>query len=429
MPTILKTKNSVTTTVVPTTLQQGELAVNITDKKVWVGNAATTPVQLLGDGGSASFTSIAFGAGTVSAPSITFTGDTNTGIYSPAADTIAFTEGGVESMRITSAGDVVVGGTAALNSSAGRGNITINGSSSSILNLGTGGTVKGYVFHTGTDMTLQNDVNGFLNFVTNGTERMRIDSSGNVGIGTSTTTDAGVTITTSVSRDSGWNAKLGLQSTGTNNYPTLLFSGCSSASRYGAIIQTTNTSGNSPTNITAGIIFENTSSTAGNIVFTTNGNIGTTSSTEAMRISSGQQVGIGKSPAVTLDVNGAINYDPNVTVNGLSVVSRATYNDGVNRALGASWNNCFGIITIKGTGGATNIPFFSNGGGGVAFQCTTLDPDAGTWSYGGPTITFTTAGTGGNTFVLAFLSGSGSFELQRTAGSGSFTVVIQHYTT
>jgi trimeric autotransporter adhesin len=50
MATILKTKNSVTTTVVPTTLQQGELAVNITDKKMWVGNAATTPVQLLGGG-------------------------------------------------------------------------------------------------------------------------------------------------------------------------------------------------------------------------------------------------------------------------------------------------------------------------------------------------------------------------------------------
>jgi trimeric autotransporter adhesin len=50
MPTILKTKNSVTTTVAPTTLQQGELAVNITDKKMWVGNAATTPVQILGAG-------------------------------------------------------------------------------------------------------------------------------------------------------------------------------------------------------------------------------------------------------------------------------------------------------------------------------------------------------------------------------------------
>ncbi len=53
-------------------------------------------------------------AGTASLPSITFTGDTNTGIFSPAADTIAFTEGGVESMRITSAGEVLVGGTTAM---------------------------------------------------------------------------------------------------------------------------------------------------------------------------------------------------------------------------------------------------------------------------------------------------------------------------
>jgi len=154
------------------------------------------------------------------------------------------------------------------------------------------------------------------------------------------------------------------------------------------------------------------------------------SGVEVMRISTGQQVGIGKSPAVTLDVNGAFNYDPNVTTNGISVVYRATFNDGVNRELGAAWNNTFGVVTIKATGGNTNIPFFSNGGGGVAYAATAFDPDAGTWSYGtGPTITFTTSGTGGNTFVLAFKGGSGLFDLQRTAGSGSFTVVIQHFTT
>jgi hypothetical protein len=50
-------------------------------------------------------------AGTVSLPAITTTGDTNTGIYFPAADTIAFTEGGAESMRITSAAAVIVNGT------------------------------------------------------------------------------------------------------------------------------------------------------------------------------------------------------------------------------------------------------------------------------------------------------------------------------
>jgi hypothetical protein len=48
-------------------------------------------------------------AGTASLPAITTTGDTNTGIFFPAADTIAFSEGGVESMRIDSSGNVGIG--------------------------------------------------------------------------------------------------------------------------------------------------------------------------------------------------------------------------------------------------------------------------------------------------------------------------------
>ena len=50
-----------------------------------------------------------FSAGSAAAPSITTTGDTNTGIFFPAADTIAFTEGGVESMRINSSGNLGLG--------------------------------------------------------------------------------------------------------------------------------------------------------------------------------------------------------------------------------------------------------------------------------------------------------------------------------
>ena len=46
--------------------------------------------------------------GTVSTPAIRGT-DANTGIFFPAADTIAFSEGGVEAMRITSAGKVGIG--------------------------------------------------------------------------------------------------------------------------------------------------------------------------------------------------------------------------------------------------------------------------------------------------------------------------------
>ena len=67
--------------------------------------------QIQSDTGNVVFTgNIAFPAGSASSPSIQPVGDTNTGIFFPAADTIAFAEGGVESMRIDSAG--IVTGTA-----------------------------------------------------------------------------------------------------------------------------------------------------------------------------------------------------------------------------------------------------------------------------------------------------------------------------
>jgi len=45
-------------------------------------------------------------AGASGTPSITTSGDTNTGIFFPAADTIGFAEGGSEAMRIDSSGNV-----------------------------------------------------------------------------------------------------------------------------------------------------------------------------------------------------------------------------------------------------------------------------------------------------------------------------------
>jgi hypothetical protein len=44
MATTIKLKNSVTGSSAPSSLVQGEAAINITDKKLWVGNASTTPI-------------------------------------------------------------------------------------------------------------------------------------------------------------------------------------------------------------------------------------------------------------------------------------------------------------------------------------------------------------------------------------------------
>jgi hypothetical protein len=61
-------------------------------------------------GGTLGVTGVAtFGDGSASAPSIANTGDVNTGIFFPAADTIAFAEGGAEAMRIDASGNVLIG--------------------------------------------------------------------------------------------------------------------------------------------------------------------------------------------------------------------------------------------------------------------------------------------------------------------------------
>jgi hypothetical protein len=125
-----------------------------------------------------------FAAGSAAAPSITTTGDTNTGIFFPAADTIAFTEGGVESMRIDSSGNVGIG-TASPANYANYRNLAISGTTGGNIDMLSGSTKVGNLFNDGTNFYAYNAIAGSLVFGTNNTERARIDSSGNLGIGTS----------------------------------------------------------------------------------------------------------------------------------------------------------------------------------------------------------------------------------------------------
>jgi hypothetical protein len=60
--------------------------------------------NFIGDGSDLSISTIAFADGSASTPSITNTGDTNTGMYFSAADTIAFTTGGTQRATIDSTG-------------------------------------------------------------------------------------------------------------------------------------------------------------------------------------------------------------------------------------------------------------------------------------------------------------------------------------
>jgi len=120
--------------------------------------------------GNVSATVGTFGAGSNTAPSITTTGDTNTGIYFPAADTIAFTEGGVESMRIDSSGNVGIG----------------TGSPSTKLTVVGAMNFGDNVSAPSVDAGIFRPADGTLAFVANGSERMRIFSTGGVSIGNTT---------------------------------------------------------------------------------------------------------------------------------------------------------------------------------------------------------------------------------------------------
>ena len=201
------------------------------DRTITLPNATGTVI--LNSGGQ----TIQFGAGAVGTPSITTVGDLDTGIWFPAANTTAISTGGSERLRIDSSGRLLAGTSSAdLTHNASVGKVFIEGSgdiSSSLVqtcwnasnasqawlilaksggsSVGTRGIVEadeslGILAFEGDDGTNfiraaaitarvdgtpgTNDMPGRLMFFTTAdgaaspTERMRIDSSGRVGIGT-----------------------------------------------------------------------------------------------------------------------------------------------------------------------------------------------------------------------------------------------------
>jgi hypothetical protein len=167
---------------------------------------ATSPTLVTPVLGAASATSITVAAGTVSDPAITTTGDTNTGIFFPAADTIAFTEGGAEAMRIDSSGSVRINNTsnatfsAQLNTqfttafqcgqylkvtdtSASQSMFIFgNSSSDAVGSIATNGSATSY--NTSATSGVIGIDASTIAINTASSERMRIDSSGNLLVGT-----------------------------------------------------------------------------------------------------------------------------------------------------------------------------------------------------------------------------------------------------
>ena len=106
---------------------------------------------------------------------------------------LQFNTNSSERMRITSAGDILVGLTSSTYSTTNRRSIVANGTTTALFGLVAGGVNKGYFYTTGTDIYLMSeDAAGSMIFGTANAERMRITSGGRVLINTTSVSSAGM---------------------------------------------------------------------------------------------------------------------------------------------------------------------------------------------------------------------------------------------
>lgn len=137
-------------------------------------------------------------AGAVGTPSITTSGDTNTGVFFPAADTIAFAEGGAESTRLDSSGNLLNGLTTASFNGTDQG-IQISRSAVGAALRITKSTSNFDITNDGAGLYLFLRDDNPIIFGTNNAQRARITNAGTLLVGktTDTTNANGVTLSPS----------------------------------------------------------------------------------------------------------------------------------------------------------------------------------------------------------------------------------------
>jgi hypothetical protein len=115
--------------------------------------------------------------GSASAPALSNDGDSNTGIFFPAADTIAFAEGGSEVARFDSSGNLGVGTTSPNKGGVPRA-VTLNSSGGNIVEFCVSDTRIGWVYGDNNLTALSAGGSRYIALETNGATRMRINSTG-----------------------------------------------------------------------------------------------------------------------------------------------------------------------------------------------------------------------------------------------------------
>ena len=317
-------------TLTPTKLNAARTATNIVNADI-SSSAAILGTKIDPDFGAQNVTAsrLVAGVGAVETPSVTFTGDGNTGMFRPAAETIAFATNGVEKMRIDSGGVETTSNFSGNRLIAGDGTTGAPG----IVFTGDGDTG---MWHPGVDVVA---------FSVGGTEKLRINSGGIVAAQLTGNAATATTLATARTIDISGDITATAQSfNGSANItiPAVITAGVivdadvnASAAIAGTKIDPDFGDGNVVTtgNLTATRLAaaDGTVSLPG-IMFTGDGNTGIfhpaadtiafcEGGTEVMRITSAGNVGVGtSSPSVKLDVNGIVNTASDYRVDGDQVV-------------------------------------------------------------------------------------------------------------
>ena len=310
----------------------------------------------------------AFGDGSVSAPSITNTGDLNTGFWFPAEDTIAASTGGTERIRIASDGAIAIGtstttnGLFAVSNNTDTVNTFINlsrtsgGSADGVYILddrGSSGVNSGKTLRVVSRNDGLNDTGAIASFETSGgssTSVLRIGIDGNVGIGTTSPLT-----TLQVGAVGALNGNVTL-SAGTNMVYTAAASGA-------ALTWNANTNGGYTNSIMARLQpRQDTSANYCLDVFCGTWNNNNSAGTAIATFSSSGNVGIGiSSPSYKVDISGDINITTGSVyrINGTSTLSSTTLGSSViNSSLtsvGTIATGTWNATVITGQYGGTGV--------------------------------------------------------------------------
>ncbi len=261
-------------------------------------------------------------ADAVGAPGHTWVGDLTTGMWRPAASTIAFAIAGTEQMRISNAGVIsMLQGSAVLGSNIGANNalITMNaaaaagyfglvGTAGAIVN---GSAVGDMVYRVGTKRHMFSVDNG-------GTASLLLDASGQVGIGGATTLISRLDVTATAGA-----LAIAVRGRAADNIGTFEFFNNAGSTRYGYIqgkantlefsadgasgIMTFLTNGTTRATLSAAGDFSLTSAAAGTTRGITISNTSAAAGSSAV-LAMGVNGGVAADPYILFDISGVVDW-------------------------------------------------------------------------------------------------------------------------